>query len=132
MHYGPGASATFICDSICIAFSLSLMAAKPRTQKQPRSSRDRGLRGKTGAAGATVARGARGPIGPAGPAGPRGPAGPDHTKAIIALQHQVAQIVRELQTQLTRIAQIQAQLDHVASGQAASFSDGKAPGEVEH
>lgn len=41
-------------------------------------------------------------------------------------------IVRELQTQLTRIAQIQAQLDHVASGQAASFSDGKAPGEVEH
>jgi hypothetical protein len=37
---------------------------------------------------------------------------------IARLSAQVADIIRELQTQLTRIAQIQAQLDHLASGQA--------------
>ena len=103
------------------------MVAKRRPQKQKRPAG--GLRGKAGAAGA---RGARGPTGPAGPAGPSGPAGTDHTKAILALQQQVAQIVRELETQLTRIAQIQAQLDHVASGQAPDSPERKGPGEVEH
>jgi hypothetical protein len=43
----------------------------------------------------------------------------------------VGQIVRELETQLTRIAQIQAQLDQVANGQA-SDSRGKAPDKLEH
>ena len=106
------------------------MMAKRRAQKQ-RSSPARGLRGRAGADGADGARGARGPAGPAGPAGPSGPAGLDHTKAILALQQQVGQIVRELETQLTRIAQIQAQLDQVANGQA-SDSRGKAPDKVEH
>ena len=101
--------------------------AKRGAQKQ-RSSPASGLPARPGVAGA---RGARGPAGPAGPAGPSGPAGLDHTKAILALQQQVGQIVRELETQLTRIAQIQAQLDQVANGQAPD-SLGKAPNKVEH
>jgi hypothetical protein len=56
--------------------------------------------------------------GPEGPAGPPGPAGPDHATDVALLSAQVAQLVKELQTQLTRIAQIQAQLDHVAKLQA--------------
>jgi hypothetical protein len=33
------------------------------------------------------------------------------------LSAQVAEVIRELQVQLTRIAQIQSQLDHVAKGE---------------
>lgn len=72
------------------------MAAKHRSQTQ-KPTGTRGPRGKTGAAG---------------------PPGADHTNAIARLSAQVADIIRELQTQLTRIGQIQAQLDHLALGQA--------------
>ena len=78
------------------------MAAKRRSQtKKPTGIR--GPRGKTGATGA---------------GGPAGPPGADHTNAIARLSAQVADIIRELQTQLTRIAQIQAQLDHLSMGEA--------------
>ena len=76
------------------------MAAKRRPQ--PKTS-TRGPRGKTGASG---------------PAGPAGPPGQNHTNEIAVLSAQVAQLVKELQVQLTRIAQIQAQMDHLAMGQA--------------
>ena len=61
--------------------------------------------------------GPRGPRGKAGPAGPPGPPGPNHTNEVALLSAQVAEVIRELQVQLTRIAQIQAQLDHLARGE---------------
>ena len=63
-----------------------------------------------------VARGPRGKVGPRGPAGPKGPPG-NHAKEIRRLSAQIEQVVRELQIQLARIAQIQAQLDRLATGQ---------------
>ena len=62
--------------------------------------------------------GPRGPRGETGPTGPAGPAGPNHAKEIALLSAQVADVIRELQTQLTRIGQIQAQLDHLSMGMA--------------
>lgn len=59
--------------------------------------------------------GPRGPRGKQGPAGPPGPPA-NHTKALAALAEHVDQIARELAVQLTRIGQIQAQLDRLASG----------------
>ena len=56
----------------------------------------------------------RGRRGKTGPQGPQGPPGRDNSQEIRVLSAQVAQIVKELQTQLVRIAQIQAQLDHLA------------------
>jgi Collagen triple helix repeat (20 copies) len=79
----------------------------------------RGLRGKTGATGPVGHRGKIGLTGPVGPMGPAGAPGADHSKAITTLQGQLANVSQELQTQLTRIAQIQAQLDRVASGSTA-------------
>ena len=64
------------------------------------------------------ARGPRGKTGATGPPGSAGPPGPNHTKEIALLSAQVADIVRELQTQLTRIGQIQAQLDHLSMSMA--------------
>ena len=63
-------------------------------------------------------RGARGRIGPTGPAGPPGPAGHNHTSEIAVLKAQVEQLVKELQIQLTRIGQIQAQLDRFTGGES--------------
>jgi hypothetical protein len=60
--------------------------------------------------------GPRGPRGKPGPPGPVGPPGPNHTNEIGLLSAQVAEVIRELQVQLTRIAQIQTQLDHVTRG----------------
>jgi hypothetical protein len=68
-------------------------------------ARNRGPRGKSG------------PRGPAGPSGPVGPAGLDHSGAIATLTAQVGELVKELRIQLMRIAQIQVQLDRLASGQ---------------
>ena len=48
-----------------------------------------------------------------GPAGPAGPAGPSHSKQIAAIAEQLADLARQLQTQLVRIAQIQAELGHL-------------------
>jgi hypothetical protein len=63
------------------------MAAKRRSPKTPNITvGPRGLRGRTG---------------------PAGPTGRNHTAEIARLSAQVAQIVKELQVQLTRIAQIQ-------------------------
>jgi hypothetical protein len=77
------------------------MAAKRRALKQqPRGPR--GPRGKTG---------------PRGKAGPEGPPGHSHTREIARLSAAIHEIVKELHIQLTRIAQIQAQLDRLASGQ---------------
>jgi hypothetical protein len=58
----------------------------------------------------------RGKTGPRGPAGPPGKRGPNHTAEIAALSAQISAIVKELQIQLMRIAQIQAQLDRLAHG----------------
>ena len=55
--------------------------------------------------------------GPRGKPGPAGPPGPPANGELHALAAHVAEIVKELHTQLTRIAQIQAQLDRLATGQ---------------
>ena len=100
------------------------MAAKRPTPDRGRTGA-RGPRGKPGTTGASGVRGPvghRGKIGAAGPVGPMGPAGPpgaDHSKAIAALQGQLADVISDLKTQLTRIAQIQAQLDHLSMGRKA-------------
>jgi len=93
--------------------------AKP---KRPTANPTRGARGRTGHTGRT------------GPRGPRGPAGKNHAGEIAALTAhvdrlvsglrthasqtvtltaQVTDLVKELQIQLTRIGQIQAQLDRI-------------------
>jgi len=76
------------------------------------------VKGKRGTRGKTGRTGAAGPTGPQGPRGPRGPAGASHGSEIAALTEQVAVLVRDLQTQLIRIAQIQAQLDHLTKEEA--------------
>jgi hypothetical protein len=81
--------------------------AKRRSPKSRPTKAGRGLRGKTGATGPA------GSIGPMGPAGPAGPAGVDHSKQISAIAEQLAELAQQLRTQLVRIAQIQAQLDHL-------------------
>jgi hypothetical protein len=63
------------------------MAAKRRSQ----TKKPTGPRGPRGKAGAT------------GPAGPSGPPGENHTNEIALLSAQGADVIRELQTQLTRI-----------------------------
>ena len=63
------------------------------------------------------ARGPRGRQGKQGKQGAQGLAGRDQTGEIAALSEEVASLVHELKTQLTRIGQLQAQLDRVASGQ---------------
>src|SRR5262245_21870472 len=82
---------------------------KQRPQTKPRTDSMAGPRGKTGKTGRT------GKTGATGATGPIGPAGADHTQAISLLSEQVATLVRELQTQLVRIGQIQVQLDALAS-----------------
>lgn len=77
------------------------MAAKHRSKKTKQQTGPRGLRGRTG------------------PAGPVGPPGPASSGEIRKLAAQVNEVVRELQVQLTRIAQIQAQLDRLSGGQAS-------------
>ena len=98
------------------------MAAKPRTTRKKTATR------------APTQRGNAGPIGPAGPAGPPGvPGAPghDHTSEIAVLKAQVEQLVKELQTQLTRIGQIQAQLDHF-TGQPSKPKNRPTPDGPEH
>ena len=56
----------------------------------------------------------RGPRGFTGRAGRQGKPGVNHTDELTALSNQMDQIVRELQTQLKRMAQMQLQLDHLA------------------
>jgi ribosomal protein L15 len=56
----------------------------------------------------------RGPRGPRGKTGPKGPPG-NHAREVARLSAQMEQVVKELQTQLTRIAQIQSQLDRIVA-----------------
>jgi uncharacterized coiled-coil protein SlyX len=93
------------------------MAAKRQAPHHGPAAR-RGRQGRTGLTGATGPRGSRGAKGTAGatgPVGPAGPPGPSHGTQIAALSQQVEELVRQLRTQLTRIAQIQAQLDHLTN-----------------
>jgi hypothetical protein len=48
------------------------------------------------------------------------------------LRAQVDQLVREFQTQLTRIGQLQAQLDHVQGGQASQPHNRRRTDHIEH
>lgn len=78
----------------------------------------RGRKGKHGARGARGQpgkRGDRGPIGQRGAKGKRGPAGPAPNRAQIlaAVEGQLADIRRQLEIQLTRFGQLQAQVDHI-------------------
>jgi hypothetical protein len=60
------------------------------------------------------------------PRGLRGPQGPKGTngESIARLVAQMNQVLGELQVQLTRIAQLQAQLDRLASGQSPEAREG--------
>ena len=76
-----------------------MVAKRRRPKASSKTAGPRGPRGKTGRTGAT------------------GPAGAPANGALERLTAQVAEIVKELQTQLMRIAQIQLQLDRLATGQ---------------
>ena len=73
----------------------------------------------------------RGRTGRTGARGLQGPAGPS-ANGDLRLSSQVSEIVKELQTQLTRIAQIQAQLDRLATGQSPERRDRRSTDRVEH
>ena len=81
------------------------MPARHRTAKRKTRTSSRGPRGKTGRRG---------------PRGPTGRAGNDN---IAKLAAQMEQVLTELQYQLTRIAQIQAQLDRFAAGHEPESSE---------
>ena len=63
-----------------------------------------GERGRAGARGATGARGARGERGPAGPM-------PRREDVLALVEDQFFDMKKQLEVQLTRFAQLQAQLD---------------------
>jgi hypothetical protein len=69
-----------------------------------------GVRGKRGFPGKQGSRGATGPRGLPGPAGPVGPTA-SRTDILAAVAEQFQDISRRLDTQLTRIAQLQRQMD---------------------
>jgi hypothetical protein len=75
----------------------------------------KGTHGKRGERGQRGERGARGERGRRGERGQRGPAGPAPSRAIIlaAVEEQVVDIRKQLEIQLTRFGQVQAQLDHI-------------------
>jgi hypothetical protein len=77
----------------------------------------RGERGATGSRGATGARGAKGDRGLQGSTGERGlvgPAGPSDRKIIVAeVTAHIDRIYKELDIQMRRMAQIQAELDEL-------------------
>jgi hypothetical protein len=77
--------------------------------------------------------GPRGPRGTTGRRGPKGPAGSASNHAVVvALSAQMEQVLKELQVQLTRIAQIQAQLDHLAVGHAPEPLERRATKRTSH
>jgi hypothetical protein len=75
----------------------------------------RGIQGERGAIGKTGKIGAPGLTGARGPAGPPGPAGPKMRPAeVLALvEDQFGEIRKQLDLQLKRFAQLQAQLDQI-------------------
>ena len=69
-----------------------------------------GVRGKTGAKGAMGATGARGAVGAAGAAGPRMR---DGANALAVVHDQIEHIYHELDVQVRRLGQLQAEVDGV-------------------
>ena len=82
--------------------------------------------GPQGPTGATGERGSQ------GERGADGASGHNHTDEIATLKAQMDQVVKELQTQLTRIAQMQAQLDHATSGQRTEPKNRRSTDSTEH
>jgi len=75
---------------------------------------------------------ARGPRGPRGRTGPAGPAGSANGE-LKRLAAQLESVVKELQTQLMRIAQMQTQIDRLAAGLPAAPSERRrTPRTTEH
>jgi hypothetical protein len=76
---------------------------------------EHGARGERSTRGEHGARGERGLAGRRGARGERGPAGPAPSRAEIlaAVEEQLAEIRRQLDIQLTRFGQLQAQVDHI-------------------
>ena len=74
-----------------------------------------GPRGPKGEHGDRGERGERGPAGHRGAKGERGPAGPAPSRAEIlaAVEEQLVEIRKQLDIQLTRFGQLQAQVDHI-------------------
>jgi hypothetical protein len=70
----------------------------------------RGPVGKRGAIGPTGKPGARGPKGATGPRGPAGLATPDNQE-LVAIGDQIERIHHELDVQMKRIGQLQADVD---------------------
>lgn len=75
--------------------------------------------------------GPKGPRGKTGPRGPRGPASANHVE-VVKLSAQMNEVLHELQVQLTRIAQMQAQLDRLAAGQSPMRLDRRATDRTRH
>ena len=75
----------------------------------PGKTGPRGRRGEHGAGGE------RGLVGRRGARGERGPAGPAPSRADIlaAVEEQLSEIRKQLDIQLTRFGQLQAQVDHI-------------------
>ena len=71
--------------------------------------------GQRGERGERGLQGERGKRGQRGERGQRGPAGPPASPAVIlaAVEEQVGDLRKQLEVQLTRFGQVQAQLDHI-------------------
>jgi hypothetical protein len=75
-----------------------------------------GVRGQTGATGATGAKGATGATGARGPVGAAGAAGPrtrDGANALAVVHDKIEHIYHELDVQVRRLGQLQAEVDDV-------------------
>ena len=90
-----------------------LMRSKTGGARSPKGTH--GERGKRGERGERGQRGEQGQRGERGLRGERGPAGPPPTRAEIlaVVEAQFSDIRTQLEIQLTRFGQIQAQLDHI-------------------
>jgi hypothetical protein len=89
----------------------------------------RGQRGKRGERGARGQEGKQGQKGEPGERGERGPQGPPAVLngELAQMADKMEQVVQELQTQLLRIAQMQAQIDRMASGAAPTVERRETP-----
>lgn len=78
---------------------------------------ERGIPGPTGPAGPRGPGGPRGKTGASGLMGATGPAGPvtpsDHLNKLVAVNDQIEHIHHELSVQMTRMSQLQAEVDEV-------------------
>ena len=82
----------------------------PRGQKGARGPR--GARGPVGARGPTGQLGRRGPVGKPGRRGPVGVQGPQQqNEALEIMEKHLDDVYRQLEVQMKRMAQIQAELD---------------------